>query len=282
VFIIAAMNPSTQTSMYATNEMDPAQLDRFIKIKVHEDANEWAAFAVENRFERSIVEFIASTPGALSPKDKLLEDDEKPMPSPRGWHMVDLILKGKDKLDIFFSAEDRKQKVQDIRSIISAKIGADAGAMYYSSLNDPTKLVLADEIFGDVVSKSGHDDYRSVLIVLLVMYRHAVEKTDGILVVFHLYDDGGGYHIFEVAYPRIVAVELALCGAILLVFAQIADLARLHHRLDKAGREILHSVIDLILHLFYINFGKLVVHFSSAFLFDSYDYTTLFPLWQAI
>ena len=148
VFIIAAMNPSTQTSMYATNEMDPAQLDRFIKIKVHEDANEWAAFAVENRFERSIVEFIASTPGALSPKDKLLEDDEKPMPSPRGWHMVDLILKGKDKLDIFFSAEDRKQKVQDIRSIISAKIGADAGAMYYSSLNDPTKLVLADEIFG--------------------------------------------------------------------------------------------------------------------------------------
>ena len=71
------------------------------------------------------------------------------MPSPRGWHMVDLILKGKDKLDIFFSAEDRKQKVQDIRSIISAKIGADAGAMYYSSLNDPTKLVLADEIFND-------------------------------------------------------------------------------------------------------------------------------------
>ena len=28
VFIIAAMNPSTQNSMYATNEIDPAQLDR--------------------------------------------------------------------------------------------------------------------------------------------------------------------------------------------------------------------------------------------------------------
>ena len=82
VFIIAAMNPSTQTSMYATNEMDPAQLDRFIKIKVHEDADEWVQFAVESHFERSLVEFIANTPGTLSPKDKLLEDDEKPLPSP--------------------------------------------------------------------------------------------------------------------------------------------------------------------------------------------------------
>ena len=149
VFIIAAMNPSTQSSMYATNEMDPAQLDRFIKIKVHEDSNEWAEFAVANHFERSIVEFISSTPGALSPKDKLLEDDEKPLPSPRGWHMVDLILKGKDKLDVFFSGEERRQKAKDIRSIISAKVGADAGAMFYSSLSDPTRLVLADEIFCD-------------------------------------------------------------------------------------------------------------------------------------
>ena len=149
VFIIAAMNPSTQTSMYATNEMDPAQLDRFIKIKVHEDVGEWTAFALEHRFERSLVEFISNTPGALSPKDKLLEDDEMPMPSPRGWHMVDLILKGRDKLDDFFSPEERRQKEKDIRAIISAKVGGDACSMFYSSLADPTRLVLADEIFGD-------------------------------------------------------------------------------------------------------------------------------------
>lgn len=157
VFIIAAMNPSTQTSMYATNEMDPAQLDRFIKIKVHEDANEWVTFAVENHFERSIVEFISNTPGALSPKDKLLEDDERPLPSPRGWHMVDLILKGRSKLDVFCSAEERKQKDKDIRAIISAKIGGETGAMYYSSLNDSNKLVLADEIFCDGLDDIAQD-----------------------------------------------------------------------------------------------------------------------------
>lgn len=147
VFIMAAMNPSTQSSIYATNEMDPAQLDRFIKIKVHEDAAEWAAFAVEHHFERSLVDFISSTPGVLSPKDKLLEDDEKPMPSPRGWHMVDLILKGRDKLDHFFSTEERRMKDKDIRSIIAAKVGGDAGTMFYSSIRDPHKLVLADDIF---------------------------------------------------------------------------------------------------------------------------------------
>ncbi len=149
VFVMAAMNPSTQTSMYATNEMDPAQLDRFIKIKVHEDVNEWAAFAVEHHFERSLVEFIYNMPGALSVKDKLLEDDEKPMPSPRGWHMVDLILKGRNALDPFFSMAERQQKEKDIRTIISAKVGGDASAMYYSSLSDPAKIVLADEIFDD-------------------------------------------------------------------------------------------------------------------------------------
>lgn len=147
VFIISAMNPSTQTSMYATNEMDPAQVDRFIKIKVHENADEWVPFAVENHFERSIVEFIANTPNALAPAEKYLEDDEVPKPSPRGWQMVDLILKGRDKLDAFFTADDRKMKEKDIRTIISAKVGPEASAMYYSSISSPFKLVLADEIF---------------------------------------------------------------------------------------------------------------------------------------
>lgn len=149
VFILAAMNPSTQTSVYATNEMDPAQLDRFIKIKVYEDVNEWTSFAVEQHFERELVEFISATPEALSPKDKLLEDDETPTPSPRGWHMVDLILKGADKLDCFFSGEELRQKEKDIRAIISAKVGGAASAMFYASLRDSARLVLAEELFGD-------------------------------------------------------------------------------------------------------------------------------------
>lgn len=157
VFIMAAMNPSTQTSMYATNEMDPAQLDRFIKIKVYENADEWVDFAVENHFERSLIEFISTTPDALSVKDKLLEDDEIPAPTPRGWHMVDLILKGRDKLNDFFSDEELRERDRDIRSIISAKVGGEASTMFYASVLDRTRLVMADEIFGDDTDNISED-----------------------------------------------------------------------------------------------------------------------------
>ncbi len=147
VFIIAAMNPSTQSSVYATNEMDPAQTDRFIKLKVSESAGEWVSFAVENHFEESLIDFISNMPSALSSDDKLLEDDEKPMPTPRGWHMVDLILKAKDKLDVFFTSGEQSQKSKDIRTIVAAKVGGVAANMFFASLNDPKKIVTAEDIF---------------------------------------------------------------------------------------------------------------------------------------
>ena len=44
VFFVGAMNPSTQNSAYATNEMDPAQLDRFLKLKVDSKPGEWIRY----------------------------------------------------------------------------------------------------------------------------------------------------------------------------------------------------------------------------------------------
>ena len=147
VFIIAAMNPSTQNSMYATNEIDPAQLDRFIKIKTHEDAEEWIEYAVENNYDKTIIEFIANNQEALSEQSKELDDDEKATPSPRGWSMLNLIIEGKNKLDMFFSKDELKEIDKDIRNIISAKVGSVASSMYYTSLRERSRLVLAKDIF---------------------------------------------------------------------------------------------------------------------------------------
>lgn len=147
VFIIAAMNPSTQNSIYATNEMDPAQLDRFIKIKVREDADEWINFALNSEFDTTIVEFIANNQKCLSKSGNELEDEDTPTPSPRGWNMVDLVIKGKDKLDEFFNKEEISKKDKDIRTIITSKVGAEASSMYYSSLKDKSKVITAKEIF---------------------------------------------------------------------------------------------------------------------------------------
>lgn len=149
VFIMAAMNPASQNSIYITNEMDPAQLDRFIKIKVRESANEWIDYAIDHGVDRTLMEFIANHSGALSGGSQMLDDTDKPMPSPRGWNMVDLVLKGRDRLDVFFDKKEQSEKDADIRAIISAKVGSEAAVMYYTSLKDNTKLIMAEDLFGD-------------------------------------------------------------------------------------------------------------------------------------
>ena len=89
VLFVGAMNPSTQNSIYATNEMDPAQLDRFIKIKVGDSTPEWLKFGKDTGISQSILTFIKDNPKCLSSDSKDLDDEEKPTPSPRGWDMVD-------------------------------------------------------------------------------------------------------------------------------------------------------------------------------------------------
>jgi len=150
VFIIAAMNPSSQDSMYSTNEMDPAQLDRFIKLQVQLDVAEWLDYAIDCSFDQSIVEFIANHRDALFKKGLGLEDTDEPTPSPRGWQMVDIILKGKEKVDGFFSSAELIHEEKDIRAIISAKVGREAAAMYFASLKDNSKLITAEDIFADL------------------------------------------------------------------------------------------------------------------------------------
>ena len=48
VLFVGAMNPSIQNSVYATNEMDPEQLDRFVKIKVGDNSSEWLKFGKDS------------------------------------------------------------------------------------------------------------------------------------------------------------------------------------------------------------------------------------------
>lgn len=146
-FIIAAMNPSTQESMYATNELDPAQLDRFFKLKVKEDSFEWVSYAAENGYDKSIIEFIANHSEALSEQAKELDDNENPTPSPRGWSMINLILKARDLVDQFFTKEECMMASADIRAIVTSKVGPIASAMYYTSLKENSKLILADDIY---------------------------------------------------------------------------------------------------------------------------------------
>ena len=151
VLFVGAMNPSTQNSVYATNEMDPAQLDRFIKIKVGDSTPEWLKFGKEVGISSSILTFIKDNPKCLSSQDKDLNDEEKPTPSPRGWDMVDTLLKSEPQLRCFFTDKENDPKTveKDMKNLVSAKVGSSVATMFFASMVSQARALMPEEIFAD-------------------------------------------------------------------------------------------------------------------------------------
>lgn len=151
VLFVGAMNPSTQNSVYATNEMDPAQLDRFLKIKVADSSSEWLKYGKKTGISPSILSFIKDNPKCLSSNDKELNDEEKPTPSPRGWDMVDTILSSEPLLRDFFTEKENDPKVveKDMKNLVSAKLGASVTTMFFASMVSMAKAIAPEDIFAD-------------------------------------------------------------------------------------------------------------------------------------
>ncbi len=151
VLFVGAMNPSTQNSVYATNEMDPAQLDRFIKIKVGDNTKEWLSYGITAGISPDILNFIKYNPKCLSSSDKELDDEEKPLPSPRGWDMVDTLLSSEPLLRDFFTAKenDPKQVEKDMKVLVTSKLGSSVATMFFASLVTQTRALMPEEIFAD-------------------------------------------------------------------------------------------------------------------------------------
>lgn len=151
VFFVGAMNPSTLNSVYATNEMDPAQLDRFIKIKVGDNTSEWLKYGKNNNISPSILNFIKDNPKCLSADSKELNDEEKPTPSPRGWDMIDTLLKSEPILRCFFDEKENDAKIveKDMKNLVSAKLGPSVATMFFASMVSQSRSLMAEEIFDD-------------------------------------------------------------------------------------------------------------------------------------
>ena len=151
VLFVGAMNPSTQNSLYATNEMDPAQLDRFLKIKVSDNPKEWLKYGKQSGISPDILGFIKDNPKCLSNNDRELQDEEKPSPSPRGWDMVDTLLKSEPLVRGFFSDKENDPKIveKDMKSLVSAKLGASVATMFFASMVSQARAIMPEEIFAD-------------------------------------------------------------------------------------------------------------------------------------
>ena len=149
VFFVGAMNPSTQNSVYATNEMDPAQLDRFLK--VGDNTREWLNYGKETGVDPRILAFIKDNPKCLSSNAKDLDDEEKPEPSPRGWDMVDTLLSSEPMLRVFFTDKENDPKIveKDMKNLVSAKLGASVATMFFASIVSKARALTPEEIFAD-------------------------------------------------------------------------------------------------------------------------------------
>ena len=160
VFFVGAMNPSTQNSVYATNEMDPAQLDRFLKIKVGDNTREWLNYGKETGVDLRILTFIKDNPKCLSSSAKDLDDEEKPEPSPRGWDMVDTLLSSEPMLRGFFTEKENDPKIveKDMKNLVAAKLGASVATMFFASIVSKARALMPEEIFADDAQLSGTGD----------------------------------------------------------------------------------------------------------------------------
>lgn len=157
VLFVGAMNPSTQNSVYATNEMDPAQLDRFIKIKVGDSTSEWLKFGKTSGISPQILSFIKDNPKCLSSSAKELDGEEKPTPSPRGWDMVDTLMKSEPLLRTFFTDKENDPKTveKDLKTLVSAKLGSSVATMFFASLVSQARALMPEEIIADDEKLSG-------------------------------------------------------------------------------------------------------------------------------
>lgn len=147
-FMVAAQNPSSQNSTYATNEMDDAQLDRFIKFVATAKIDEWVDHSLSKNVNSDLILAIAGTEGIFMSKNNSHNDTTLMTPSPRSWSVIAGFMNSMKEINEcrFFSEEEKKLVDTDFSEVVYSKVGADAGRAFLAALKNKETLVRPDEI----------------------------------------------------------------------------------------------------------------------------------------
>ena len=151
VFFVAAMNPPTDDGLYFTNDIDPAQLDRFFKLDIAPTSTDFIAYAKEKDFSPLIPDFIKENRTALYQQKDLSNTECVPEPTPRGYEMLDLIFKGLDKLSPMFLPEEMTMKVilEDLSELCMSKLGKTTGTLFFDYVKNTLYNVTLDQFLND-------------------------------------------------------------------------------------------------------------------------------------
>lgn len=148
VKVIAAMNPSNKNegfynSRYDVVDMDPAQEDRFVWVRLDSDIKEWINWGMSDNgdIHEHIIEFLSTFPEYLHTPDS----EETIKATPRSWERVsrayNIYLKNKEKysFDTFFN-------------VVKGNVGIDIGNDFSSFLTNLKKpLISVEDIFNNEV-----------------------------------------------------------------------------------------------------------------------------------
>ena len=148
VCVVSATNPNSGNSSYDTNDMDPAQLDRFLKLKASAKLDDWVEYALNSNLDADVISAIAANDDIFKAKDDTLEDTDEMTPSPRSWEMVNGIYTTIEAFNNskFFTPEERKCVEDDRRVLISGKVGATASRIFLQNINNKDNTIKPGDI----------------------------------------------------------------------------------------------------------------------------------------
>lgn len=146
--VVSAVNPSSQSSVYAVNELDDAQRDRFLKLKVDAKLEEWVDYALSNNMNSDVIGSIASADNIFIVREKGHTDDEEMNPSPRSWEMVNYIYTNIEKVydSKFFNNEERKYVREDLQLLVIGKVGGTAARTFLQNIENKENNIKPIEI----------------------------------------------------------------------------------------------------------------------------------------
>lgn len=128
-FIVSAINPSDE---YQTSELDPALLDRFLKLKIEVDVNSWLEWSKSENINTLVINFIKQNNEFLHWTPRQVDDEfDSCGSSPRSWDKLS------GYINLYISGVLPEE---DLFDIIKGKIGKHIGYIFFSFVNSDNNI----------------------------------------------------------------------------------------------------------------------------------------------
>lgn len=151
VFVVSAINPSSGDSVYSTNEMDPAQRDRFLSITLKANIDEFVEYGRSNNISDEYLLTLAQHPDILYQTGAGLDakiDKADETYSPRSHEICDSIYKYRNFVDRsgFIKERELEFSNMDTETLIIGKVGNLVARQILNGLKNSKNYINPSEI----------------------------------------------------------------------------------------------------------------------------------------